>query len=45
MFCLYKSFGRIAEEEKREVINRQINPIYQKRIESLMGIGVEQDDR
>ena len=36
---------RVLEKEKQEIIARQLNPIYQKGLKSLMGIGVEQGDR
>ena len=35
----------LTEEEKKEVIARQINPIYQQGIKSLMVIGIEPGGR
>ena len=40
-----KDIRSLTEEEKKEVIARQINPIYQKGIKNLMGIGIESRGR
>ena len=40
-----KDIRGLTEEEKQEVIARQINPIYQQGIKSLMGIGIEPGGR
>lgn len=36
-----KDIRGLTEEEQQEVLKRQINPIYQQGIKSLMGIGIE----
>lgn len=40
-----KDIRGLTEDEKQEVIARQINPIYQQGIKSLMGIGIEPGGR
>ena len=40
-----KDIRSLTEEEKKEVIARQINPIYQQGIKSLMVIGIEPGGR
>ena len=40
-----KDIRGLTEDEKQEVIARQINSIYQQGIKSLMGIGIEPGER
>ena len=40
-----KDIRGLTEEEQQEVLERQINPIYQQGIKSLMGIGIEPGGR